>query len=266
MSNSSDQLDTSIEIVTPENIAFRYRVAGPMRRLPAYVIDLAIRLAIVLAGFIVAAMFGWTWMGPVLIGIALVSWFLVAWFYGGLFETFFNGQTPGKRLMAIRVVSVDGQPISGLQAVLRNVLRAIDAQPGWFYQLGLLAAAMNNRFQRLGDLVCGTMVVVEERPWLGGVTRLSEPEVTAAAAQIPANFEPSRTLARAVAAYVQRRRFFSWGRRLEIARYLAEPLCDKFGLPPGTNPDLLLCGLYHRVFITDRREEPAAAGSPFGER
>jgi uncharacterized RDD family membrane protein YckC len=263
MRNVADQLDSSIEIVTPENIAFRYRVAGPFRRLPAYLIDLALRVAIVFAGFIVTGMFGLTWVGPVLFGITLVAWFLLAWFYGGVCETLFNGQTPGKRLMGIRVVSIDGQPINAMQAVLRNVLRAIDAQPLWFYQLGLLAAAMNDRFQRLGDLASGTMVVVEERPWLDGVTRINDAKVARLAAQVPANFEPSRTLARALTAYVQRRRGFSWGRRLEIARHLAEPLREKFRLAPDTNPDLLLCALYHRVFITDRYEEPAAAASPF---
>ena len=45
MQTDVKQLDTQIEIVTPENIAFRYRVAGPFRRLPAYLIDLAVRVA-----------------------------------------------------------------------------------------------------------------------------------------------------------------------------------------------------------------------------
>jgi hypothetical protein len=93
---------------------------------------------------------------------------------------------------------------------------------------------------------------------------IGEPEVARLAGQIPKNFEASRTLARALAAYVERRRGFSWGRRVEIARHLSEPLREKFGLPPNTNPDLLLCAAYHRVFITDRREEPVVAvASPF---
>lgn len=267
MANHSGQLDTSIEIITPENIAFRYQVAGPFRRLPAYLIDLAIRVGVgmvamfvflYLSGFI--QMPGLGWAG------ALIIWFGLAWFYGGLFETLWNGQTPGKRLMQIRVLTAEGRPIDGLQAVMRNLLRAVDCQPMGLYALGLAVAAANDRFQRLGDVACGTMVVVEERNWFRGVIRIDEPEALRLAGQVPADFQASRTLARALATYVQRRRFFPWGRRMEIARHLGEPLRERFGLPPDTNLDDLLCAAYHRTFITDRVDDaPILSGSPFRE-
>src|SRR5204863_3794276 len=138
------------------------------------------------------------------------------WFYGGAFEAFWNGQTPGKRALGLRVVRTDGQPINALQAVMRNVLRAVDAMPllpvGIFlvptYQLGLFVSLLSDRYQRLGDLACGTMVVVEERQRLRGVTRLEEPAVKALAAQLPANFIAGRSLARALAKYVERRKYF----------------------------------------------------------
>jgi len=264
MSHKGSQFDTAIEIITPENIAFRYRVAGPFRRLPAYLIDLAIRIGMFVAGAIaLGIIFGFAGLGAVGTGATLVLWFLLAWFYGGLFETLWNGQTPGKRLMQVRVLSVDGQPIGGLQAVLRNVLRVIDMQPAIFYQLGLLAATMNDRFQRLGDLACGTMVVVEERQWFRGIVRSNQSEAIRLAGLVPAGFQASRTLSNTLAAYVHRRAMFSWARRIEIARHLAQPLRDKFNLPPDTDLDLLLCGLYHRTFVTDRQEEPIASGSPF---
>jgi hypothetical protein len=193
----------------------------------------------------------------------MLLWFLLAWFYGGLFEAFWNGQTPGKRLMGIRVVSVEGQPITPLQAVLRNILREVDAQPLWLYQVGLLSAMLNERFQRLGDLACGTMVVVEERQRLQEVIRIGEPDAIRAAALIPPSFQPSRSLARALAAYVQRRRMFPWGRRMEIVRHLGEPLRQKFQLPLNLNLDLLLCGLYHRTFIADREPESSQGSCPF---
>ena len=267
MPNHSSQLDTSIRIVTPENIAFRYYVAGPFRRLPAYLIDLLIR---VIVGAVVAfgglLVFGIAGIPEVMLGLLLVFWFLLTWFYGGLFETLWNGQTPGKRLMQIRVMSIHGQPINGLQAVLRNLLRVVDAQPGMFYLLGLFTAMMNDRFQRLGDLACGTMVVVEERHRLEGVLRFNHPEAIRLAGLVPAGFEPSRTLAQALSNYVQRRLYFPAMRRMEIARHLGEPLRERFELPPSTNLDLLLCGLYQRTFITDRNEEPVLrSGSPFQE-
>jgi uncharacterized RDD family membrane protein YckC len=266
MADHAAELDTSIEIVTPENIAFQYRVAGPFRRLPAYLIDLIIRLVAVVVGiYVLMLLFETLGLGEAGRGAGLVLWFAVAWFYGGLFETYWNGQTPGKRMMHIRVVSADGQPIAGWQAVLRNVLRFIDGQPLFSYQVGLIAASLNRRFQRLGDLVCGTMVVVEERQRLDGVMRVGDPEVLEMAALLPPNFQPSRTLARTLAAYVMRRVYFSVGRRMEIAQHVAEPLCQRFRLPPQINPDLLLCALYHRVFVHETEVQPVRGSSPFGK-
>lgn len=258
MAATSVQLDTHIQIVTPENIAFEYRVAGPFRRLPAYLIDLAIRLGVAIGGTLIAVWgFGAVGVDNLGLGLAMCIWFLLAWFYGGLFESLWNGQTPGKRLMRIRVVSVDGLPITPLQAVLRNILREIDAQPVWLYQVGLFTAVSNRRFQRLGDLASGTMVVVEERQKLEQIVGAGEPEAVPVAALIPRSFQPSRSLAGALAAYVARRRLFPQERRIEIARHLAEPLRQQFRLPADVDLDLLLCGLYHRVFIADHEEAVA---------
>jgi hypothetical protein len=151
-------------------------------------------------------------------GVAMVLWFFLSAFFGGVFEAYWNGQTPGKRAMQIRVISIDGQPINGLQAVLRNILRAVDMQPAMFYMVGLLTAMMNNRFQRLGDLACGTMVVIEEPQWFHGRVRIAEPGALRLATLIPVDFQPSRPLARALATYVQRRSHFPWVRRIEDER------------------------------------------------
>ncbi|HET6879542.1 MAG TPA: RDD family protein, partial [Pirellulales bacterium] len=231
-------IDTRIEIVTPENIAFQYRVAGPFRRLPAFLIDVAVRIGVVAILFFVFLMafgaIGQTGMG---FGVSLVAYFVLDWFYGGLFETYWNGQTPGKRLMRIRVVSDEGQPINGWQAVLRNFLRAADALP-WAtlvqigeveipfptYLLGLVTAAMNDRYQRLGDLAAGTMVVIEEPQRHYGMAPMNEPDAIRLAAELPAGFRASRGLARALSAYVQRRQTFPWRRRIEIAMHIGEPL------------------------------------------
>lgn len=269
--SSQAPLDTRIEIVTPENIAFQYRVAGPFRRLPAYLADVAIRVFTLIALLIcLRTFFGAMGLGRMGIGVWLVVWFVMDWFYGGLFETYWNGQTPGKRLMRLRVVSDEGQPINGWQAVLRNFLRAADALPvivlfeiGPFpvtfpsHLLGLLAAAMNDRYQRLGDLAAGTMVVIEESQRHYGIVPINDPEAIRLAGELPASFRPSRGLARALAAYVQRRQTFPWRRRLEIAMHVGEPLREKFSLADNVNYDLLLCALYYRTFIADRAEDIA---------
>jgi uncharacterized RDD family membrane protein YckC len=262
MPNHGEQIDTRIEIVTPENIAFEYRVAGPFRRLPAYLVDLALRVVLFLLGAALFMLIGFLLGVPGFgTGATLVWAFILWWFYGGLFETFWNGQTPGKRMMQIRVVTVEGQPINGLQAVLRNILRSVDGI--CFFQVGLVSAMMNDRFQRLGDLACGTMVVVEDHQWFRGVIRLDDPRVAELADRLPYRFQPSRSLARSLAAYVDRRAMFAWGRRLEIAGHLAYPLREKYNLPPETDFDLLLCALYQRAFVAEREAE-APGQSPFG--
>jgi hypothetical protein len=150
------------------------------------------------------------------------------------------------------VLTDRGQPINGLQAIMRNVLRTADLFLG---VVGLAVMTMNRRYQRLGDLVCGTIVVVEDRQWLTGVAKLEDPRAIQLAAYLPPNFVVGKSLARSLSTYVERRRFFSVPRRREVARHLAEPLLERFGLPADTSYDLLLCALYYRTFIADRGQD-----------
>ncbi len=249
MAQQHDVIDSTFLVKTPENIGFRYGVAGPFRRFPAFLIDLAVRFFLTFALALLAALI----FGSVSESIILIGMFVLEWFYGGLFETFMNGQTPGKWLLGLRTVSVDGQPINGMQAVFRNLLRTVDIFLGM--PVGLIAAAMNPRFQRLGDLACNTMVIIEETPWLTGMAKLDDPRAIQLAGYIPPEFTVSRTLAKAISTYVERRRFFSLPRRREMARHVAVPLLAQFGLPNDTSYDLLLCALYYRTFVADRADD-----------
>lgn len=254
MAQRHEQIDSIIRVVTPENIAFEYRLAGPFRRLPALVIDWAITAAVMFAASIVVMLTVTFISGGLAVALMILLWHVLNWFYGGLFETFMNGQTPGKRLLGLRVLTTEGQPINGLQAVMRNLFRGADLFPFMPF-IGLLVMSLNRRSQRLGDLVCGTMVVIEQQSWLTGVARLEDPRAIQLAGYLPPNFVVSRPLARALATYVERRRFFTPLRRREVAKHLGEPLLRQFGLAPDTSYDLLLCALYYRTFIADRGED-----------
>jgi len=258
MADPVERFDTTIEIVTPENITFRYHLAGPFRRLPAYLLDVALCFGVwvpaCIGALLLSSTIGLWGLG---FGFALVLGFLLSWFYGGVFETLWNGQTPGKRLMGLRVISIDGQPINAQQAVLRNILRSADLLPIVApYALALLVCSLTRRFQRIGDLVCSTMVIVEEKEHRPGVLVVGAPDVLALAELIPASFQPEPSLASALATYVQRRAKLPRGRRQAIANILAQPLAPQFELPHPVDPDLLLCALYHHTFIADA---PAAA-------
>jgi len=281
-----EQIDSTIDVVTPENIAFQYQAAGPFRRLPAYLIDFCIRVGIVIVGGVFVTVIGAASLFAALLGLAMLMllWFVLEWFYGGLFEAYWNGQTPGKRVMGIRVLTTEGQPINGMQAIVRNILRWVDMMPPvpipFCYELGippipviptcligLITPMLNRRYQRLGDVVMGTMVVIEERSWLFGVAKLEDPRARQLAQYLPPNYEVNRSLAKALATYVERRRFFVPARRREIAKHLGAPLLEQFGLPSDTSHDLLLCALYYRAFVADhgndRGADEAAEPSPF---
>lgn len=251
-------IDATMEVVTPENIAVHYRVAGPVRRALAFVIDLAI-LAVVIAvvTFIIGLTVGFL-SGGLASAIIIISFFLLSWFFLGAQEAYFNGRTMGKSILGLRVIAISGQPINGLQAIMRTLLR----YPTLVLPvIDLITMSLNDRFQRLGDIVCGTVVVIEDRAWLFGVAKLDDPRAIQLAAYLPVNFEITKSLAKALSTYVERRKFFSAPRRKEVARHLAEPLLRRFDLPSDTSYDLLLCALYYRAFIADRGDDDEQAAA-----
>lgn len=273
--DKSPQIDSHIRVITPENIGFEYRMASPFERLMAFAIDSAIMgLAIAVVSITAILLLGIVGAGGIGWGLALVTWFVVTWFYGGVFETFWNGQTPGKRSLGLRVLSTDGSPINAGQAVLRNFLRFVDSQPLYTYLVGLVSTAMNRRYQRLGDLACGTMVVAEDRTRAARLNDLNDVLLSPVENLLPPGAVPSRTLAKAISLYVDRRRYFGPARRAEIARHVGEMLVQQYRLPPGIDHDALLCALYRRAFLSqpadeflalDSATEPASRPKPLQE-
>ncbi len=256
MLDHHQQIDSHIRVVTPENIGFEYRVASPFERLVAFLIDALIMILVIgvvcILSVLLFGYFGAEGMG---MGVALVTYFLISWFYGGVFETFWNGQTPGKRSLGLRVLQTDGSPINAGQAVLRNFLRFVDSQPFYTYLVGLASTAMTRRYQRLGDLACGTMVVAEDRSRATRFNEINDVLLGPVENLLPPGALPSRALAKAISQYVDRRRYFGPARRAEIARHVGEVFVKQHNLPPGIDHDALLCVLYRRAFLTNRDQE-----------
>ena len=78
----------------------------------------------------------------------------------GLFETIWNGQTPGKRAFGLRVVRDGGYPITFYASAIRNLIRIADFLPFGF-AAGALTIFLQSEYKRLGDLVAGTIVIKE---------------------------------------------------------------------------------------------------------
>ena len=92
----------------------------------------------------------------------IISLFLIFAGYFILFEWLWNGQTPGKRWLKLRVIRDDGRPLTLWEAIARNLLRIADAAPGFVlpvYSVGLIVIFLSGRDQRLGDMFAGTVVV-----------------------------------------------------------------------------------------------------------
>jgi uncharacterized RDD family membrane protein YckC len=176
-------LDTAYRVEIPGGIHLEAQVVGPIPRILAFTIDLVIR-GIILAVLSIASIpLG---MGGVGGGFFLIILFVIEWLYPVLFELLARGQTPGKKLLGIAVVNDDLSPVTLGTSLIRNLLRTIDFLP-FFYLAGIVTMLSNRRFQRLGDLAAGTLVIsisksaqaapVGDLP-LAPATRLSRSEQT----------------------------------------------------------------------------------------
>jgi uncharacterized RDD family membrane protein YckC len=157
------------EVITTEKVPFTYRVAGIGSRFLAWLIDLGAVVLLLVAGLFMGSVVDIGREGTGLAVLAVWS-FVVQWGYFLLFEWLWHGQTPGKRVLGIRVISTTGTGLSFTQAVVRNVLRVADGLPllvvdiiPLTYGLGFVVAACNRYHRRLGDLAAGTLVVHMER-------------------------------------------------------------------------------------------------------
>lgn len=158
MTASRELLDTLLRVDSPEGGSLPLRPAGPLLRTCAFLIDLLLR--VLLAALVLAVVRQFGELGG---GLALLLLFLLTWWYMVLFEVLWLGRTPGKYLCGLRVLQTNGSPPDWGCSLLRNLLRLIDLLPV-AYTLGLVCSLSNRRFQRVGDLVAGTLVVHDRLP------------------------------------------------------------------------------------------------------
>jgi hypothetical protein len=116
-------------------------------------------------------------------GIFLIAVFVLEWIYPALCEVHFDGATPGKKAMGLRVVNDDGTPVQAAAAMIRNLLRAADFLP-MLYGAGLVSMLINREFKRLGDLVAQTVVVYREEARSGVAIPAAPPSPPAAALSV----------------------------------------------------------------------------------
>jgi uncharacterized membrane protein SpoIIM required for sporulation/uncharacterized RDD family membrane protein YckC len=164
------QFARRLGIETPEHLVLELELAGLGSRMAATVCDAAVlAVAYLLVGVGIqllptatrgGAAGPWGTLAAI---VLILTFFLLFWGYFLLFEALNDGRTPGKRLMGIRVVMDTGHPLTFTAAAVRNLVRIVDMQPLFTYQVGLGFVLFHPQNKRLGDIVAGT-VVVRDRP------------------------------------------------------------------------------------------------------
>lgn len=161
MMSSTDEF---LNIDTPENVIFGYEVVGIGSRFMAALVDTLIIVllqivAIVGMQFVFGDAFGD--LGNVLIGIYILLSFALLWGYYIFFEMRWNGSSPGKRTVNLRVIRRDGTPITLSESIIRNFVRLVDFLP-FAYGIGIISMFIDGHSRRLGDLAASTLVVREQ--------------------------------------------------------------------------------------------------------
>jgi uncharacterized RDD family membrane protein YckC len=251
-----------LSIETPELVVIDMQVAGIGSRFVALLVDYLIWLATILALVFTISLIdpslshfsqlGKKWATALFILIP----FLVYWGYFTLFEAFWNGRTPGKRVVKIRVIQYSGRGIGLFESMTRNFLRIVDQFP-LVYAVGVISIFVTRRNQRLGDLAAGTLVVHEkgnlaESGSTAGARTLTAgvfaPPVLQEQSTISPAFSPHNIQQLGSAdlevleGFLVRRFDFSLEMRAELARRIAREICTRTRLevPSGMSTETFL--------------------------
>jgi uncharacterized RDD family membrane protein YckC len=166
--NQGMPMDDRYSIDTPEQIAFDYDIAGIGSRFLAAFIDsfilwlLSTVISVLTALVLDNLTDDFAGLGSVGAAVLGIISFLFLWGYFLFFEVAWSGQTPGKRIVGLRVVREGGRPITFGAAAIRNLIRVVDFLP-LFYGIGVVTMFIDSRSRRLGDLAAGTLVVKSRR-------------------------------------------------------------------------------------------------------
>jgi len=156
-------------IETPERVPLHFALASIGNRFLACAIDHGLQaLAILLMLIAFTLIANYSSIGENITSapkwvkaIMIVVVFLIFSSYFAFFEWIWNGQTPGKRWLKLRVIREDGRPVTFWEAAVRNLVRTLDMMPAPFYSIGLISVFVSASDQRVGDMVAGTVVVRE---------------------------------------------------------------------------------------------------------
>ena len=212
-------------------------LAGIGSRFMALFLDALIELVL----YLILLALSLLWMAGGLFGPSRSIWwtaivtlviFCIYWGYYAIFEALWKGQTPGKRWAGIRVIKDSGRPINAFEAIVRNLMRAVDFFP-FLYGVGVVTMLLNSKNRRLGDYVAGTIVVHE--------TSDREPGLffnTPTRADFTLHQAAGLTVQEAelIETFLARRLEIPLGVRQLNGQRIAEMISARLGIPPESRP------------------------------
>lgn len=151
-------------VETPEHVVLSFELAGLGSRAAAAAADLLVlgSAYFLIIVFTIAAGLTESWSGglggwgtALVVLVAGLGFFL----YFTLFEALWDGRTPGKRSLGLRVVLDTGRPLTANAATVRNLVRIVDFLVPFGPLPGLVFVFFHPTNKRLGDLAAGTIVV-----------------------------------------------------------------------------------------------------------
>jgi uncharacterized RDD family membrane protein YckC len=240
-------------ISTPENVELHLEMAGLGNRILACLIDTAITYACLAVVLGIALGLCWLlesmhlpWQQATMLNIYVISAtvmlsFILLLGYFIYFEARWQGQTPGKRIMRIRVVDENGAPVSMSSVWIRNLVRNVDEG---LFLIGLLFIMFDKKERRLGDFA-GATLVIRERRMESLVVKATFPESKSLVHHIDAGrINPEEY--QIVASFLARRNKLDKTARQILAGQLKDYLTAKVsdGQMNSDNPEVFLEAVY----------------------
>ncbi|MBZ5660309.1 MAG: RDD family protein [Acidobacteriia bacterium] len=222
-------------IETPEQTVLEFPLAGIGSRALALAIDTLLQIGVLIVLGLVAALISYLGFLPQMgkqyvYAILIFAAFLSQFGYFAFFETIWNGQTPGKRWTRLRVITDSGRPVGAQGAILRNLMRIVDALPS-LYAIGIVTSLISRESKRLGDYVAGT-VVVHEKTLPGGASVWDAPPTNLLAT--PVSLVLTTGELQLVETFLERRSSLQEEVRRSMARQITDRLAQ--GRPDTPEP------------------------------
>lgn len=251
-------------IVTPEAVLLEFAEAGLGSRTLAFLVDLAARGAIVWGVLFAMGMASFLVTETLVVVVVIATSFAVLIVYPIVCETVWNGRTPGKMAVGLRVITLEGAPVRFRHAAIRSALGMVDFLVG-AGAIAILCALLTRRSQRLGDLAAGTIVIRERQ-----AKAFSQPilfqaptgwEPYAAALEVRGLGDEGYVLVRSFLLRVHELRDEA---RARLGAELAGLVADRLGVPvpTGHHPEAFLVAVASAYQA--RHGGPVVAAPPLG--